>query len=69
MKGTVIRMDLNRGFGFIRGEDKLSRFFHCKEVKGTLFDLLSEGDEVLFTPATDGTENNKLRAIEVQRVE
>lgn len=50
MRGEVIRVIPLRGFGFIRGEDGLSRFFHAKWTQALVFDLMKEGDTVEFTP-------------------
>lgn len=70
MAGTVIRLLRNRGFGFIRGEDGLSRFFEAKEVYPPVdFDLMHEGQRVTFVPMDGGEaanpKSNKLRAGQV----
>lgn len=50
MRGVIISIMREKGFGFLRGEDGVSRFVHAKEVaEGTLFDLLKEKDTVTFT--------------------
>lgn len=68
MKGPIIRLFPNRGFGFVRGTDGLTYFLHAKEVKPRAdFDLLAEGHEVEFDPAESGVENNKLRATNIRR--
>lgn len=73
MTGTVTRVLLSKGFGFIRGEDGVSRFFHAKSVVlPTLFDLMHEGQTVEFTEATDETgksRGNGLRAEDVRVVQ
>jgi len=51
MIGTIIRLLPNKGYGFIRGEDKLARFFHAKDLPNPhFFDTLREGLTVNFTP-------------------
>jgi cold shock CspA family protein len=70
MKGTVVRVFLNRGFAFVRGDDGVSRFLHARDVKNPLdFDHLYEGAGVEFTPRDFIDTNvggNKLRAIDVE---
>lgn len=65
MTGVIVTIMLNRGFGFIRGEDRQSRFFHAKDMLPNLeaFDLLHEGQAVTFTP-TDTPKGP--RAVEVK---
>lgn len=67
MTGTVIRVLLNRGFGFIRGEDGLSRFVHATDVQPPeAFDRLHEGQRVEFIPAEGPHDKgNSLRATQV----
>ena len=67
MHGVVTKVIFSRGFGFIRGEDGLSRFFHQRAVvDARAFDLMHEGQPVLFTPTEDGPSDNRLRAVEVR---
>lgn len=49
MRGVIVRIIASRGFGFLRGEDNRSRFFHAKSVvpSGT-FASLTEMAEVEF---------------------
>ena len=49
MNGTVKKKVEDRGFGFIarEGESK-DLFFHSKNVVGTTFEELREGDAVTF---------------------
>lgn len=73
MQGTIIRLLPNRGFGFIRGMDGLSRFFEAKEVVPAIdFDRMYEGQCVMFTPTENtgpekepSTKHNNLRASHV----
>lgn len=66
MQGVIYRIVADRGFGFIRGDDGLSRFFHCRQVDRR-FDLLKEGMKVEFTSVEDPRAgDNKLRAVDVE---
>lgn len=49
MDGTIKKKVEDRGFGFIsqQGEAK-DLFFHLKDVVGTTFEELKEGDAVTF---------------------
>lgn len=65
MKGTIIRVFLNKGYGFVRGEDGISRFMHAKEVHPPeAFDTMREGQAVEFTPVVDEHigKGNRMRA-------
>lgn len=68
MIGSVIRVLLNKGYCFVRGEDGLSRFAHARDFKPMeMFDRVYEGQKVEFTPADGPPEKgNSLRAIEVR---
>lgn len=46
--GKIKKLVSDKGFGFIAGDSK-DLFFHSKEVKGTTFDQLQEGQEVEYT--------------------
>lgn len=48
MKGVIARVILGKGYGFIRGDDRVNYFFHAKSVED--FDLLREGVGVEFVP-------------------
>lgn len=52
MQTGQIKKKTDKGFGFIsrEGETK-DLFFHAKEVVGTTFDSLREGDSVTFEVA------------------
>lgn len=67
MTGVVIKVFLNKGFAFVRGEDKISRFAHARDfIPPIAFDTLYEGAPVDFTSATDENgKGNKLRALNV----
>lgn len=76
MNGEIIKLFIDKGFGFIRGEDKISRFFHVDEVTPRVtFDLMHEGQRVSFIPVDMGEQNpamakgNGLRASQVTPLE
>ena len=48
MKGKITNYNLQKGYGFIRGEDGLVRFFHTSDVKG--FAIPVRGDVAEFRP-------------------
>ena len=47
--GTIARLLIDKGFGFIRDEAGLEHFFHRSSVRGAVFELLREGQRVEFT--------------------
>ena len=49
MNGTIIRIVRDRGFGFIRDEQGISRFFLYRDIAYD-FDLVREGMNVHFDP-------------------
>lgn len=69
MTGRILRIIRDKGFGFLRGEDGLNRFFEAKQVIPAMaFDLLYEGQYVTFTPTQvlDNPKGNGLRALQVE---
>jgi len=46
-KGTIRRL-MDRGFGFIKTENRTDLFFHRNSLEGVEFNSLSEGQEVEF---------------------
>jgi CspA family cold shock protein len=48
--GTIARLLIDKGFGFIRDEGGIEHFFHRSSVRGAVFELLREGQRVDFTP-------------------
>ncbi len=46
-KGTIRRL-MDRGFGFIKGEEEGDLFFHRNDIEGVEFGSLREGQEVEF---------------------
>ena len=47
-QGTIARLLIDKGFGFIRDESGLEHFFHRSAVRGVVFELLREGQRVEF---------------------
>lgn len=47
--GTIARLLIDKGFGFIRDENGVEHFFHRSSVRGAVFELLREGQPVEFT--------------------
>jgi cold shock CspA family protein len=70
MTGTVVRLFLNKGFGFVRGQDNVSRFMHARDLKDpSEFDRLHEGTGVTFVSRDFSDRDvggNGLRAVEVE---
>lgn len=64
LKGTVTRLMTGKGYGFIKGDDGLSRFFNAADVQPARdFDLLREGRGVEFEDSGEDTgKGNGLRA-------
>jgi len=46
--GTIARLLIDKGFGFIRDEGGVEHFFHRSAVRGAVFELLREGQRVEF---------------------
>ena len=46
-KGTIKKL-MDRGYGFIKGEQEEDLFFHRNDVEGVEFNSLNEGQEVEF---------------------
>ena len=46
--GTIARLLIDKGFGFIRDEGGIEHFFHRSAVRGAVFELLREGQRVDF---------------------
>lgn len=52
--GTIARLLIDKGFGFIRDESGVEHFFHRSAVRGSVFELLREGQRVEFTTEDSG---------------
>jgi cold shock protein len=64
--GTIARLLIDKGFGFIRDEGGIEHFFHRSAVRGAVFELLREGQRVEFTAeeSTKGPRAGDVRLIE-----
>jgi CspA family cold shock protein len=73
MIGKVLWFDIKKGFGFIRGEDRVDYFAHYSKINAQSgeFRTLTEGERVTFEPffveRPDG--NNKPQAKNIVRLE
>lgn len=72
MDGYVFKLDKDRGFGFIRDEQGMSRFFNARSVLPQIdFDMMTEGTKVTFEPRQHqpGTtfKGNGLFAVDVRK--
>ena len=47
--GTIARLLIDKGFGFIRDEGGIEHFFHRSAIRGAVFELLREGQRVEFS--------------------
>ena len=69
-QGTIVRVNLDRGFGFIKpdtgGQDL---FFHANAVEGVAFDELREGQRVEFESGEDPRNPQRSRAEHVRVTE
>ena len=52
--GTIARLLIDKGFGFIRDESGIEHFFHRSAVRSAVFELLREGQRVEFTTEDSG---------------
>jgi CspA family cold shock protein len=64
--GTIARLLIDKGFGFIRDEGGVEHFFHRSAVRGAVFELLREGQRVEFVPeeSAKGPRAGDIRLIE-----
>ena len=64
--GTIARLLIDKGFGFIRDEGGIEHFFHRSAVRGAVFELLREGQRVEFSSedSTKGPRAGDVRLIE-----
>ena len=53
MRGTVVRMIRDRGFGFVRCEDGTEVFFHHSSLPRGVFDTIQENQEMEFDIEND----------------
>ncbi len=68
IEGTVSRVLLLRGFGFIKDGYGRDYFMHADQCKGFEWSgaTVHEGVKVTFVPEKNGDRGNGLRATEVQ---
>jgi CspA family cold shock protein len=53
MTGTIKTLRIDKGFGFIMGQDGLQYFMHRSAIRGgEIFEQLREGQLVAFDPTT-----------------
>ena len=64
--GTIARLLIDKGFGFIRDEGGTEHFFHRSSVRGAVFELLREGQRVEFTTeeSPQGPRAGEVRLVE-----
>jgi CspA family cold shock protein len=64
--GTIARLLIDKGFGFIRDEGGVEHFFHRSAVRDSVFELLREGQRVDFQPedSTKGPRAGNVRLLE-----
>jgi len=48
--GTIARLLIDKGFGFIRDEKRARAFLPSERRAGRVFELLRDGQRVEFTP-------------------
>ena len=52
--GTIARLLIDKGFGFIRDETGVEHYFPRSAVRGAVFELLREGQRVEFNAEDSG---------------
>ena len=64
--GTIARLLIDKGFGFIRDEGGVEHFFHRSSVRGAVYELLREGQRVDFNieESQKGPRAGEVRLIE-----
>ena len=64
--GTIARLLIDKGFGFIRDESGVEHFFHRSAVRSAVFELLREGQRVEFVTedSAKGPRAGEVRLIE-----
>lgn len=64
MTGTIKKIVLDKGFGFILGQDKKEYFFHKSCLKNIKFEDLREDQDVTFED-TEGPKGKGPRAEDI----
>ncbi len=67
MKGTVKWFVSQKGYGFIRGEDKKDYFFHYSQIRLKGCKVLLKGDRVYFE-VSEPDKSNRVQALNVEPV-
>ncbi len=64
--GTIARVLIDKGYGFIRDEGGVEHYFHRSAVRRGVFELLREGQRADFTieESTKGPRAGEVRLIE-----
>ncbi|HET6881319.1 MAG TPA: cold shock domain-containing protein [Pirellulales bacterium] len=68
MTGKIKKLVMEKGFGFIQGNDNKDVFFHHSCVNNQQFDDLVEGQVVEYTIDEDGSAQKGPRAASVTPV-
>ncbi len=68
MKGRIVRLVRDRGFGFLRSEDGQEVFFHRTALQDGDFDSLHGNESVEFDMGTDARSGRE-RAVNVRIVQ
>lgn len=67
MNGVIVNLLLNKGYGFVRGEDGILRFAHRRSFKPPeAFDTSCAGQGVTFTPVTHPEKGERADAVVVR---
>lgn len=64
MRGCIVRIVVEKGYGFILGEDNKDYFFHMSSILHCNWSDLEEGDGVEYVPSLN---NEKMVAINVKK--
>ena len=64
--GTIVRLLIDKGFGFISDEGGVEHFFHQSSVQDAVFESLREGQRVEFSveESTKGPRAGDVRVVE-----
>jgi len=67
-KGTIKKL-MDKGFGFIKGEEEGDLFFHRNDMDGVEFESLREGQEVEFEKGQDSRGRPQALKVRLAEVE
>lgn len=67
MRGQIVRLIRDRGFGFLRSEEGQEVFFHRTELREDSFDALRGDEQVDYDMGTDARSGRE-RAVNVRVV-